>query len=173
MAERHPVEVEADALMDAHDRNWETFRPENGWPPKCRQDLRDSIATALRAAQARGAEGMREEIARKITEVSNAITRTRTGPTAVAISEILDELAADIRALPVSDAPASPWRSADEAPEGVWLPTWREGEKRTSVAMKVTGDEWCAPDGRTTVTHSTYLPPTHFLPIPTPPAKDD
>lgn len=60
------------------------------------------------------------------------------------------------------------WRIAREAPQGVWLATWREGEKNWGNAMLMHDTEWCAPDGRTTATHSTYLPPTHFFAIPDP-----
>lgn len=68
------------------------------------------------------------------------------------------------------------WRPASEAPDGMWVPTWREGEKHTSIASKRAwldgDDEWCAPNGKTTVTHSTYLPPTHYFRVPPPPLPD-
>jgi len=57
------------------------------------------------------------------------------------------------------------WRPASEAPLGRWLLTWREGEDDWSRAMRVDEGEWTAPDGRTTATHSTYLPPTHFIDV--------
>jgi len=65
------------------------------------------------------------------------------------------------------------WRSEAEAPEG-WHKTYRLGEARTSVSLLRIwpgGDrEWIAPDGRTTVTHSTYAAPTHYLVAPALPA---
>lgn len=110
-------------------------------------------------------------------------------PTDDALSWLLGENVAEILAevLPVADlreaahrakhrldaqaAPPSGWRPIAEAPEGVVLITARVGEKRSTIAARK-GDEWFAPDGRTTVTHHSYLPPTHFMPLPAPPAAD-
>lgn len=54
-----------------------------------------------------------------------------------------------------------------ETPTGVWLQTRREGEKGTNICSLRRGDgfdEWVEMGryGRTTVTHSTFLPPTHW-----------
>lgn len=87
---------------------------------------------------------------------------------------LFNRLADRIEALEAERA----WRPEVEAPEGVWLVTYLIGERVPALAMVRTLDgtrEWIAPDGRTTVTHSTYAAPSHFLrvklpPLPAPPA---
>lgn len=66
-------------------------------------------------------------------------------------------------------SPSSAWELCGaNCPQGQWLWTWREGEDKPSIAMLriwpgPDGEaEWIAPDGRTTITHHTYLPPTHW-----------
>ncbi len=67
------------------------------------------------------------------------------------------------------------WQPIETAPAELWLVTCREGERYASIASTPDGEEWCATDGRTTVTHHTYLPPTHWLcvvpRVPAPPAS--
>jgi len=51
-------------------------------------------------------------------------------------------------------------------PEGRWLRTKREGEQGENVTMLMRRwdgeEEWCDRMGRTTTTHSTFLPPTYW-----------
>ena len=63
------------------------------------------------------------------------------------------------------------WMPAETAPHDIWLRTKREGEdgeNRCFVRQWPNGDlEWVERGvggypGRTTVTHSTFLPPTHW-----------
>lgn len=55
------------------------------------------------------------------------------------------------------------WRKAEEAPVGEFLMTKREGEKGINFCMTVGGGEWVEyGTGRTTVTHHSFLPPTHY-----------
>lgn len=64
------------------------------------------------------------------------------------------------------------WRPASEAPNG-WHRTYRLGEDGATWSHCWTdkfGDrEWSDPQGRTTVTHGTYAPPTHYLAVKAPP----
>ncbi len=61
---------------------------------------------------------------------------------------------------------ASEWLLIESAPLGVFLRTRREGESGENVSMLVHGDEWVDREGRTTVTHSTFAAPTHWMPLP-------
>ncbi|MGA0561733.1 hypothetical protein ACO2RV_04730 [Ancylobacter sp. VNQ12] len=93
----------------------------------------------------------------------------------------------DPTALAVDAGAASPgsepliWRPASEAPCGRWLVTYRAGEKGWTRSLRGTeqdgsaSDEWCAPDGRSTITHHSYAAPTHFLDVEIPelPAGED
>jgi len=71
-------------------------------------------------------------------------------------------------------AALSVWKDAANAPEGHWLITHRSGERGYNItALRVSPDgdrEWVDTAGRTTVTHSTFGPPTHFLSGVVPPA---
>lgn len=65
--------------------------------------------------------------------------------------------------------PRTVWRTIKSAPPFIWLRTRRLGEAGESLALlNLWNDgadnirEWCAPDGRTTITHGTYAPPTHW-----------
>ncbi len=60
------------------------------------------------------------------------------------------------------------WQPSDTAPRGQWLLTCREGETYSTIAMRGFGDEWISSSGHTTVTSHTYLPPTHWQPLPAP-----
>lgn len=55
------------------------------------------------------------------------------------------------------------WRPATEQPIGGWYLTHREGEDGCNIVQRIQEDEWADCDGATTVTHSTFLPPTHYL----------
>lgn len=59
------------------------------------------------------------------------------------------------------------WKPIYAAPTDVPLITCRAGEKGINRCIRVKRpgepDEFIASDGRTTVAHSTFLPPTHFL----------
>lgn len=44
--------------------------------------------------------------------------------------------------------------------------TCREGETGINLTRYLLGGEWADQEGRTTVTHSTFLPPTHWLKTP-------
>lgn len=67
----------------------------------------------------------------------------------------------------------SEWQPISTAPEHVWLRTLREGEDGENVCMyRVWPDgewEWIDRDGRTTITHHTFLAPTHWMSLPEPP----
>lgn len=88
-------------------------------------------------------------------------------------------LAIEAGELPSSKVPT--WRPASEAPSDCWLVTYRAGEKGWTRSLRVTeqdgsaSDEWCAPDGRSTITHHSYAAPTHFLDVEIPelPAGED
>lgn len=60
------------------------------------------------------------------------------------------------------------WKPIETAPRGQWLITYRTGDKRATMAQLGFGDEWISPSGHTTVTSHTYLPPTHWCPLPSP-----
>lgn len=63
------------------------------------------------------------------------------------------------------------WRPERDAPEGVWLRTRRRGEAGMNIcALRIIdGDrEWIehhTKGGRTTVTHHSFAPPTHWRPL--------
>ena len=71
------------------------------------------------------------------------------------------------------------WQPESTAPAGKMLITYRLGEEdvtRAGLRIWPDGDrEWIAPDGRTTVTHHSYAPPTHWLceAPPTPTTKEE
>lgn len=54
--------------------------------------------------------------------------------------------------------------SVSDMPIGEWYVTMRLGESGYNITKRIHYNEWTDLDGRTTVTHSTFLPPTHFLP---------
>lgn len=60
--------------------------------------------------------------------------------------------------------PSIGWRPAADQPHGGWLLTRRSDEDGYNITQRISDDEWCDLDGATTVTHSTLLPPTHYLP---------
>lgn len=149
MAERHPVEVEADAakiatwgLIDEH--------PDvvNAAPAGAVKRFADAIATALRTAQARGAEGMREAAARwhdnEAAEIRKALAA---GASDLSYGRaLLDEhkvSASAIRALPASDAPASPWRAINVVFDGSPGPVaGRFVEVETDDGKSINVGEW-------------------------------
>jgi len=62
------------------------------------------------------------------------------------------------------------WKPASTAPEGKMLVTYREGESEITAASVVrenhrgeAAEIWGARDGRDTITHGSYAPPTHWL----------
>lgn len=62
------------------------------------------------------------------------------------------------------------WKPIETAPDGVWLRTKRKGEKGENVCrLRVWPDgdrEWIEIyTGRTTVTHGSFAPPTHWAPL--------
>lgn len=72
------------------------------------------------------------------------------------------------------------WKTVDTAPRGKWIRTKREGESSENVCLyrstQIFGaanipvmdcdPEWVEREtGMTTITHSTFLPPTHWRPI--------
>lgn len=67
------------------------------------------------------------------------------------------------------------WQPIETAPEGIYLRTKREGEDGENVCMyRVWPDcgewEWIERgEGRTTVTHHSFAPPTHWMPLREPP----
>lgn len=73
------------------------------------------------------------------------------------------------------------WQSIESAPRGQWIRTRREGEEGENITAWRWDDpfdpsdrEWIEKDtGRTTVTHSTFAAPTHWMPLPEPPAALD
>lgn len=63
------------------------------------------------------------------------------------------------------------WQTVDSAPKWEWLLTCRAGEKRANICALGDEGEWFSVSGVTTVTHSTFLPPTHWMPLPSPPTN--
>ena len=61
------------------------------------------------------------------------------------------------------------WNTTRITPPPGWLLTYRKGESRASMACHLGDGEWSDAEGRTTVTHSTFLPPTHWAYLPEPP----
>lgn len=67
------------------------------------------------------------------------------------------------------------WQPIETAPENTWLRTKRVGEAGENVSKKVVHVhpehcpepeiEWVDREGRTTVTHHSFLPPTHWMPL--------
>jgi hypothetical protein len=53
--------------------------------------------------------------------------------------------------------------------DGRTYPTCRVGERGLNYCHYIADGEWVDQSGRTTVTHSTFLPPTHFFMLPEPP----
>lgn len=58
----------------------------------------------------------------------------------------------------------SKWQLASRQPIGGWYITHRLHEDGYNLSERIQDDEWADCHGATTVTHSTLLPPTHFLP---------
>lgn len=61
------------------------------------------------------------------------------------------------------------WQPIETAPHGVWLKTKRDGESGQNVCMSRKWPdgtiEWIEKNGgRTTVTHHSFAPPTHWQP---------
>lgn len=58
------------------------------------------------------------------------------------------------------------WQPISTAPENVWLNTKREGEDGDNICFCRTwpdGEkEWIECGGRTTITHGSFAPPTHW-----------
>ncbi len=63
------------------------------------------------------------------------------------------------------------WNPVRITPPPGWLLTYRKGESRASMACYLGDGEWGDAEGRTTVTHSTFLPPTHWAYLPEPPEE--
>ena len=60
---------------------------------------------------------------------------------------------------------------SERLPEaGVWVHSFRSGEKDISRSRYLGNGEWAGPYGHTTVTSHAYLPPTHWMPLPAAPA---
>lgn len=65
----------------------------------------------------------------------------------------------------------SEWQAIETAPEGKWLLTKRDGEDGDNVCCYWQREpdeppEWIEMGtGRTTVTHHSFLPPTHWKPL--------
>jgi hypothetical protein len=55
------------------------------------------------------------------------------------------------------------WKPADEQPIGGWYVTRHDSEIGFNVTQRISETEWCDVEGRTTVTHSTFLPPTKYF----------
>ena len=77
---------------------------------------------------------------------------------------------------PGQDIPEG-WQPIETAPAGKWLLTAREGEGGCNLCIyrHFEGEdrEWIDQAGRTTITHSTFLPPTHWRYCPAaPPAPE-
>ena len=58
------------------------------------------------------------------------------------------------------------WQPIETAPEFVNVYTCRKGERGVNICWR-RGDEWveAAWQGRTTVTHHSFLPPTHWMSV--------
>lgn len=59
---------------------------------------------------------------------------------------------------------------SERLPEaGVWVHSFRSGEKDISRSRYLGNGEWAGPYGHTTVTSHAYLPPTHWRHLPAAP----
>jgi len=73
----------------------------------------------------------------------------------------------------------STWREIETAPrDGTPFESKRDGEVGTNVCHIIWHPEHCyepeyveTATGRTTVTHNSFAPPTHWRPLPNPPEK--
>ena len=72
---------------------------------------------------------------------------------------------------------AQEWQPIETAPDGQWIVTARMGENGFNLTKKIydadDDPEWVNMRGQTTVTHSTFLPPTHWRPITPPETRDE
>lgn len=64
------------------------------------------------------------------------------------------------------------WRKCDDElpPERWFVLTFREGESKSETSCYLGEGEWRSPWGSSTATCPAYLPPTHWMPLPEPPA---
>lgn len=144
----------------------------------------------LSTAQARGAEGMREAAAVAVESlISEWREQSDLPPDAIErsaplVGEFFNSVAQVVRELPVSDAPASPWQSMDSAPkDGTRVDLWvrftetPEEERRIADASwEGEHGEWRLGRGDFAFRQGQYAYPVivlAWMPIPTPPAKDE
>lgn len=122
MPDRDPVEVEADALMSVIaaiiSRRLDR---QGGSVAEDAQEISDAVRDALRTSANRSGEAMREAAAEACYQRAKTIANLGAGQPYIAVVEAREVMARDlgdvIRALPVSDAPASPWRDMQSAPK--------------------------------------------------------
>ena len=67
----------------------------------------------------------------------------------------------------MTDPFAKFWKPVATAPSDEWIKTKREGERGENICFRRSGrlngnDEWIDKQGRTTITHTTFAPPTHW-----------
>lgn len=56
-----------------------------------------------------------------------------------------------------------PWVPVSLVTPGIWLVTCREGEDGINLCMMSEDGEWHDSAGRSTVTHHSFAPPTHWI----------
>lgn len=113
--------------------------------------------------------GLRARIAIALTEAREKAYQAR-----FAEANFARLLAAQWEELTRAALAAMPgWQPIENSPAGFYLLTCREGEKRPNICIRSEDWTWFDREGRSTVTHSAFLPPTHYMPLPVPPAARD
>lgn len=184
MPDRDPVEVEAEALMEAVEGLLIKHDVDMMLSDEAGNSLRDALVVLARTEANRAGEAMREAAARWHDREAAELQKECD----LAWPEYVPELglhaikvhkrsALVIREMsphfPLSDAPVSPWRTMDSAPHGVrvllaWQ-DWRDGTWCQEVGYASQGERY--DNGYSSISH--HGSATHWQHLPTPPAKDD
>lgn len=179
MADRDPVEVEADALMEIAD----ALAHEPVTDGNLHVERRRRIYDALRTEANRAGEAMREAAAKCCDAFDSPPSDS---DFVMGQATAAQQIRASIRALPLSEAPASPWRSMDSAPKDRRIllkvcPRVHLGDTSEEVAVgkwhaSHNREEWKWAGWHTDLGPFTFASGWALLPaldLPTPPAKDE